>query len=111
MACARGPCIPRPVAALARRPGACIPLPAATREFRHHQPRARLSSGSQELEGWAITAGFVGCVRASIPLTAASGQGSSLEVEELMLTVRPQPEAAPGEAQPPPQGQQQHAVL
>jgi hypothetical protein len=31
-------------------------------------------------------------VRASIPLTAVSTQGTSLEVEELMLTIRPQPE-------------------
>ncbi len=34
----------------------------------------------------------MGCVRASVPLTAVGTQGTSLEVEELMLTIRPQPE-------------------
>jgi hypothetical protein len=48
----------------------------------------------------------VGCVRASVPLTAVGTQGTSIEVEELMLTVRPQQERAQqqrgGEAPPSP---------
>jgi hypothetical protein len=54
----------------------------------------------QDLQGWSVAAGFVGCVRASIPLTAVSAQGSSLEVEELMITVRPEPEVKPQQHSP-----------